>query len=105
MTPAIWPNCRSSGAATVAAIVSGLAPASCADTWMVGKSTCGSGATGSNGKATMPTSASAAISSEVAIGRRMKGSEMFMTPRATLFGACCGLGVDARCRPAGDTGR
>ena len=45
---------------------------------MVGKSTCGSGATGSSGKATSPTKASAAISSDVAIGRRMKGSEMFM---------------------------
>ena len=36
---------------------------------MVGKSTCGSGATGSSGKATIPTSASAAINSDVAIGR------------------------------------
>ena len=35
--------------ATVAAMVSGLAPGNCAVTWMVGKSTCGSGATGSSG--------------------------------------------------------
>ena len=46
----------SSGCATEEAMVSGLAPGSFADTWMVGKSTCGSGATGSNGKATRPTS-------------------------------------------------
>ena len=30
-------------------MVSGLAPGSVAVTWMVGKSTCGSGATGSSG--------------------------------------------------------
>ena len=49
VTPAIWPNWRSSGVATVDAMVSGLAPGNCAVTWMVGKSTCGSGATGSSG--------------------------------------------------------
>ncbi len=81
VTPAIWPNWRSSGAATVAAIVSGLAPGNCAETEMVGKSTCGSGATGSSGNVTMPISASAADSSAVAIGRRMKGSEMLMRHR------------------------
>ena len=48
-TPGIVANCRSSGVATLVAIVSGLAPGSCAETWMVGKSTCGSGATGSSG--------------------------------------------------------
>ena len=40
------PSVRSSGVATVAAIVSGLAPGSEAETEIVGKSTCGSGATG-----------------------------------------------------------
>src|SRR3954467_3931794 len=44
---------------------------------MVGKSTCGNGATGRNGKETRPTKASAVISSVVATGRRMNGSEMF----------------------------
>src|SRR5579862_6587930 len=44
---------------------------------MVGKSTCGNGATGRNGNATMPTKASADINRQVAIGRRMKGSEIF----------------------------
>jgi hypothetical protein len=48
-TPAICANWRSSGVATAEAMVSGLAPGSAADTWMVGKSTCGSGATGSIG--------------------------------------------------------
>ncbi len=38
---------RSSGVATEEAIVSALAPGSLASTWIVGKSTCGSGATGS----------------------------------------------------------
>ena len=43
------PNCRSSGVATAEAIVSGLAPGSAAPTpEIVGKSTCGSGETGSN---------------------------------------------------------
>ena len=38
----ICPNCRSSGAVTSVAIVSGLAPGSCVVTCTVGKSTCGS---------------------------------------------------------------
>ena len=46
MTPAMRPNWRSSGVATEEAIVSGLAPGRPAETWMVGNSTCGSGATG-----------------------------------------------------------
>ena len=78
--PGTWPNWRSSAAATEVAMVSALAPEKVACTWMVGKSICGSGATGRNGKAAIPTKASAAISSEVAIGRRMNGSEMFTTP-------------------------
>ena len=34
--PGIWPNCRSSGAVTVCAITSGLAPGYSVCTWMVG---------------------------------------------------------------------
>src|SRR5271169_4989742 len=45
---------------------------------MVGKSTCGRGATGRNGTDTSPTKPIAAISSEVATGRWMNGSEIFM---------------------------
>jgi hypothetical protein len=47
-TPAIRPSARSSGVATVAAIVSGLAPGSRAPISIFGKSTCGNDATGSN---------------------------------------------------------
>ena len=78
MTAAMWPNCRSRGVATEEAIVSGLAPGSAADTEMVGKSTCGSGDTGSSRKATAPESAIATVSSVVAIGLRMKISDMFI---------------------------
>src|SRR5262249_27637647 len=95
LTPAICPSCRSSGAATDDAIVSALAPASVAVTWTVGKSTCGSGATGRNGNATMPTNATAPMSRQVATGRRMKGSDRFTVvllgaPQARL------LSTDAR---------
>ena len=45
--PGICANWRSSGCATEDAMVSGLAPGRFAVTWMVGKSICGSGATGS----------------------------------------------------------
>ena len=48
-TPGIWAIWRSSGWATEEAIVSGEAPGSAALTAMVGKSICGSGATGSSG--------------------------------------------------------
>ncbi len=58
-------------------MVSALAPVQVVVIWMVGKSTCGSGATGRDGNATMPTKAKAAINSVVAIGRRMKGSDRF----------------------------
>ena len=48
-TPGIWAIWRSSGWATEAAIVSGEAPGRLALTAIVGKSICGSGATGSKG--------------------------------------------------------
>src|ERR1700676_740417 len=48
------PNWRSSGVATADAIVSGLAPGKPAETEMTGNSTCGSGATGRNLKASAP---------------------------------------------------
>ena len=47
VTPAMVENCRSRIDATEEAIVSGLAPGSCAVTWMVGNSTRGTAATGS----------------------------------------------------------
>ena len=61
MTPAMRPNCRSSGVATDEAMISGLAPGNPAATVIVGKSTCGSGETGRNLKATPPASAIATV--------------------------------------------
>ena len=52
--------------------MSGLPPGSVACTEMVGKSTCGSGETGSRPKAKPPASAIPMVSSVVATGRRMK---------------------------------
>ena len=75
VTPAMRPNWRSRGVATAEAMVSGLAPGRPAPTEMVGKSTCGSGATGRNRKATTPDRRMAKVISEVATGRRMKGAE------------------------------
>jgi hypothetical protein len=70
------------GVATEAAIVSALAPGRTAVTFTVGKSTCGKGATGKNGNATIPRSATAAMIKDVAIGRRMNGSDRFIGPTA-----------------------
>ena len=75
VTPAMRPNWRSRGVATAEAIVSGLAPGKPAPTEMVGKSTCGSGATGRKRNATTPESRIAKVISDVATGRRMKGAE------------------------------
>jgi len=47
VTPAMVARCRSSGSATVAAMMSGLAPAMLACTTTTGMVTFGSGATGS----------------------------------------------------------
>ena len=47
VTPAMWPNWRSSGVATEDAMMLALAPERLACTLIVGKSTCGSGETGS----------------------------------------------------------
>ncbi len=103
--PGISENWRSSGCATLDAIVSGFAPGRLAETWIVGKSTCGSGATGSSGQTAAPTSRIAIASSEVPIGRLMKMAE---TPRLGV--SPDGSGVPAliafplacrrRCRPA-----
>src|ERR1700683_2942719 len=84
VTDAMRPNWRSSGVATEEAMVSALAPARLAFTWMVGKSTCGSGETGKMRNATPPARAMAAVSSVVAMGRRMKGSQIFMSAHQLL---------------------
>jgi hypothetical protein len=56
-------------------MVSGLAPGRLAPTLMVGKSTCGRGATGRKRKATAPERKIAKVISEVATGRWIKGVE------------------------------
>ena len=55
----------------------GLAPGSCAETEIAGKSTCGSGDTGRAKKAAMPARAMPAVSSVVPTGRRMNGADRF----------------------------
>jgi hypothetical protein len=86
VTPAIVPSRFSSGAATLVAMVVGLAPGSVARTLMVGKSICGSGDTGSTKNAPMPASAMPTVKSNVPMGRRMKMAEMFMRPPALPCG-------------------
>src|ERR1700676_2151494 len=78
VTSAIEPRWRSSGLATLVATVSGLAPGKVAWTEMVGKSTCGNGATGSLVNANRPASAMPMASSVVATGRAMNGCDRFM---------------------------
>src|SRR5271163_507037 len=79
VTPAMWPNCRSRGVATDDAMISALAPGRLALTEMVGKSTWGSGETGSTVNAMAPAIATATVSSVVATGRWMNGEERLMT--------------------------
>lgn len=81
VTPAIRPNARSNGVATVAAMVSALAPGNCACTDTVGKSTCGSDDTGKFRNANMPHSEIATVSSVVATGRRMNRVDKFIAIR------------------------
>src|ERR1700675_775326 len=77
-TPAMWPNCRSSGVATEDAMICALAPGSEAPTEMVGKSTCGSGETGNTVNAIAPAMAIAIVSNVVATGRRINSADGFM---------------------------
>src|ERR1035438_2209234 len=84
VTAAMRLNWRSNGVATEEAMVSGLAPGRDAFTEMVGKSTWGSGDTGSSRYAAAPAKAIATTRRVVATGLRMKGSEIFI---AYLAGA------------------
>src|SRR2546425_185051 len=92
VTPAMRPNWRSSGVATAEAMVSGLAPGKPAPTAMVGKSTCGSGATGKKRNATTPESKIALVINDVATGRRMKGAEKF-EERCNVQSPCAGCSI------------
>src|SRR6266516_6550526 len=76
--PAIIENCFSSGVATAAAIVSGLAPGRFAVTRRVGKSELGRSLTGNARYAIIPKSAIASIMRLVAIGRSMKIFDIFI---------------------------
>src|SRR5271170_2262759 len=78
VTDEIRPNSRSSGVATEEAMISGLAPGKEADTDIVGKSTCGSGDTGSTLNAERPDNTTPVVRSVVAMGRLMNGAEKFM---------------------------
>jgi hypothetical protein len=73
--PAMVENWRSSGVATAAAIVSGLAPGSDAETWIVGKSTFGRSLMGSPRKAPMPKRTIPIMIRVVMTGRWMNRSE------------------------------
>ncbi len=87
LTPAMCPNCRSSGVATDEAITSGLAPGRLALMLIVGMSICGSGETGSTWNAMMPAIAMAIVSRMVAIGRLMKMAEKFTMAPSTAAAA------------------
>src|SRR6185503_2448578 len=92
-TPAMRPNCRSSGVATDDAIVSGLAPGNPALTLITGYSTWGIGATGRRKYARIPAIKSPIASNDVATGRRMNGAEMFMLFVQSRARACEGEGT------------
>ena len=93
LTPEITPKRRSSGVATLDAMVSGLAPGMAALTVMTGKSTWGSGETGRFRKAPMPDKAMPMVSNTVATGRRMKRAERFiwcpLVATALFFSTWC----------------
>src|SRR5580698_1481355 len=86
VTPAIWPNWRSSGVAIEDAMISGLPPGKLAETEIVGKSTWGKGETGRTLKAIAPASVTPAVSNVVATGLRMKGAEIFTLPPPAVRG-------------------
>jgi hypothetical protein len=73
--PDMVDSCRSIGDATDAAMVSALAPGSCALIWMVGKSTAGSAATPRSRYAKTPKTRIVAVISVVSTGRRMHSSD------------------------------
>src|SRR6185503_17152040 len=103
VTPAMRPSWRSSGVATAVAIVSGAAPGSEAVTLIVGKSTCGSGATGSRRNAAAPASANPNVNNVVATGRLMNGAERFTAVPARALRRDQSVDVRSRGAPADRT--
>src|SRR5690554_4178795 len=92
--PAIEPSDCSNGVATVDAMVSGLAPGMLADTVIIGKSICGSGATGSRKYDSAPVNNIASVANVVATGRMMKTPNHLMrrAPLRVLQGAAASAG-------------
>ena len=89
--------------ATDEAMVSGLAPGRLALTTMAGKSTLGSGATGSRPNDRVPASSNARVSSVVATGRRMKGVDRLIARRPRRTRPRCSGPARAACaRPPSD---
>jgi hypothetical protein len=74
-------NWRSSGVATAEAMVAGSAPGKLAETFRVGKSTVGRSLTDNARYETTPNKAIPSIKRLVAIGLRIKISEMFKLGR------------------------
>src|SRR5690606_27040167 len=79
-----------------AAIVSGLAPGSDALTTMVGKSTSGSGATGSSRYAISPNNTTPTASNALATGLRINGRERFIRGRRFFGSRALGDGRQGR---------
>ena len=84
--PEIAPNDCSSGMATLDAMVSGLAPGKLALMDIMGKSICGSGATGSCFNANSPVNTMAKQIKVVATGRIIKAvNQRLMRPSVRLY--------------------
>src|SRR5690606_27290872 len=103
LTPAMLPRERSSGVATLDAMISGLAPGRLACTVITGKSMSGSGDTGSKPKLTPPSSRIARLISMVATGRAMKGAERFMASAFQLPARRSCTNLLPRLVPPGET--
>src|SRR5690606_28971880 len=103
LSPEIVPSDCSSGVAALDAMVSGLAPAMLADTEIMGKSTCGKGATGRKTQASPPDNTMSRQSSVAATGRMMKAASSLMERLHHRRAGCCDtLGYAApACRPSG----
>src|SRR5699024_1779013 len=93
--PEMAPNDCSSGVATLEAMVSGLAPGKLADTVIMGKSICGSGATGKKRSAQAPTAIMARQIRVLATGLKMKTFKILMHP-AHLIGRAGAVSSDQK---------
>src|SRR6266581_9434507 len=83
--PAMVENCFSSGVATAAAIVSGLAPGRFAFTWIVGKSTVGRSLTARRVYETAPKNRIPIMTSAVMTGLRINSAVIEVLPLSPLW--------------------